>query len=306
MKNRCSIPYCDESGDFGAAFANNSNPEEKSCMYLASSSSSLSCDRYQSMLDSNDSSLKYSECKHEDLVFDRSDVRTSLVEDYGYTCGYSFLRGILGASYMLGMLVGSFAIGFFSDKFGRLKALILSVVLVSVSGFIGAFMKTGGGFGFFRFLTGMGGIGCFMVAFVHSVEFVGARYTTLIGIAIEIPFAIGEMILGLEAYLIRDWKTLQMVAYAPLLALVVLWWLVPETPRWLLAAGKEDKAKEIIKKAAKVNGKSIPDHVLNTEDTDKTMNVDDDGAERRKITMADLFRPSSIALRTINMVFGIW
>ena len=43
------------------------------------------------------------------------------------------------------------------------------------------------------------------------------QYTMLIGIAIEIPFAIGEMILGLEAYYIRDWKTLQIVAYLPVL-----------------------------------------------------------------------------------------
>ena len=58
------------------------------------------------------------------------------------------------------------------------------------------------------------------------------RYTTFIGIAIEIPFALGEMLLGLEAYYIRDWRTLQMVAYLPLLALLVLWFLVPESPRW--------------------------------------------------------------------------
>jgi MFS family permease len=51
---------------------------------------------------------------------------------------------------MLGMLVGSFVIGFISDKIGRMKALMISVILVSISGFIGAFMNTAGGFGFFR------------------------------------------------------------------------------------------------------------------------------------------------------------
>ena len=39
----------------------------------------------------------------------------------------------------------------------------------------------------------------------------------LIGIAIEIPFALGEALLGVEAYFIRDWTTLQNVAYLPLL-----------------------------------------------------------------------------------------
>ena len=32
----------------------------------------------------------------------------------------------------------------------------------------------------------------------------------------------------------RDWGTLQVVAYLPLLSLLGLWWLVPESPRWLI------------------------------------------------------------------------
>ena len=76
-----------------------------------------------------------------------------------------------------------------------------------------------------------------MVCFVLAVEHVGHKvgwffiknnagfyilffqFTMLIGIAIEIPFALGEALLGLEAYFIRDWKTLQIVAYLPLLGM---------------------------------------------------------------------------------------
>ena len=61
----------------------------------------------------------------------------------------------------------------------------------------------------------------------------------LIGIAIEMPFALGEMLLGLEvmlitlnfktdkiqAYFIRDWRTLQMVSYLPLLGDLVFYML---------------------------------------------------------------------------------
>ena len=42
------------------------------------------------------------------------------------------------------------------------------------------------------------------------------KFTMLMGIAIEIPFSLGEAVLGLEAYLIRDWKILQIVAYLPM------------------------------------------------------------------------------------------
>ena len=184
------------------------------------------------------------------------------VQDYGFTCGDDYKKQIYGALYMLGMLFGSFGIGAISDKYGRMNALMLSISLVSGSGFLGAFMTDAHGFGFFRFLTGIGGIGCFMVTFVICVEYVGAKYTMLTGILIEVPFAIGEGILGLEAYFIRDWFTLQIVAYAPLILLLGLWFLVPESPRWLLAKGRIEAAKNIIKKGAEINKKALPNDFL--------------------------------------------
>ena len=50
-----------------------------------------------------------------------------------------------------------------------------------------------------------------MISFVICVEFVGVKYTMLVGILIEIPFALGELLLGLEAYIFRDYLTLQLV-----------------------------------------------------------------------------------------------
>ena len=113
---------------------------------------------------------------------------------------------------MLGMLFGSYLFGWLSDTQGRMRALMLAVVTVSLSGTLGAFC--GGewglhGYALLRFVTGMGGIGCFMVCFVLAVEHVGYKFTMLIGIAIEIPFALGEALLGVEAYLVRDWRSLQ-------------------------------------------------------------------------------------------------
>ena len=69
-------------------------------------------------------------------------------------------------------------------------------------------------FGLLRFITGMGGIGSFIVCFVLLVEHVGykvtgpqsfmpSQFTTLVGITVEIPFALGEALLGLEAFYIR-------------------------------------------------------------------------------------------------------
>ena len=46
-------------------------------------------------------------------------------------------RDIYSALYMLGMLFGSYFFGWVSDKFGRVNALMASVLTVSISGFLG-------------------------------------------------------------------------------------------------------------------------------------------------------------------------
>ena len=59
--------------------------------------------------------------------------------------------------------------------------------------------------------------------------------THVLTVGIDIPFAIGEMILGVEAYFLRDWRVLQMVAHAPIILLATVYWLCPESVRWCLA-----------------------------------------------------------------------
>jgi len=247
-------------------------------------------------------------CSVEDLVFDKSIMRSTLIEEFHLLCGRSGLRTVYNAIYMLGMLFGSYIFGWLSDSYGRMKALMVAIVTVSLSGFFGAFCTGPMGlhaYAFLRFLTGMGGIGCFMVCFVLAVEHVGYKYTMLIGIAIEIPFALGEALLGAEAYFIRDWTTLQIVAYLPLLSLIGLYWVVPESVRWLIGQGRLEEAQAIIENASKANGRDTPVHLFKSatiaaSDLENTKHVE---APEAKVTVLDLFRPTKMALRTINMCF---
>ena len=83
---------------------------------------------------------------------------------------------------------------------------------------------------------GMGCAGCFGAPFILVIEYSGKAFTTYIGIAIAIPFSLGMVLFGIEAYYIRDWQTLQLVSLAPWLILIpILWKIVPESPRWLIS-----------------------------------------------------------------------
>ena len=76
-------------------------------------------------------------CGPEDLVIDDSVVSSSIVVDLGFVCDNARARSITNALYMLGMLIGSYLFGWLSDTYGRLNALMASVVTVSVAGVLG-------------------------------------------------------------------------------------------------------------------------------------------------------------------------
>ena len=98
-------------------------------------------------------------------------------------------------------------------------------------------------------------MGTFLVPYSLSVELVGSKHKTLVGCLIQIPFAIGESIVGLVAMAFQDgeWWLYQIAISAPLLGILVLYFIVPESPRWLIAKGRYKDAKNVIERAAKVN-----------------------------------------------------
>ena len=146
------------------------------------------------------------------------------------------------------------------------------------------------GYGVLRFITGMGGIGCFMVCFVLAVEHVGFKFTMLVGIAIEIPFALGEALLGIEAVIVRNWRGLQILAYLPLLVLLGLYWLVPESTRWLIGQGRLEEAKKNIERAARENKRKVPYHLLKTAEMSE-VDLGNDEAPRAKVLLPFPWKP---------------
>ena len=74
----------------------------------------------------------------------------------------------------------------------------------------------------------------------------------------QVPYAVGEMIVALFAYLMQHWQTLQITLSILVLALAPLvWFILPESPRWLVAVNKTDKAIEIFSFGSKLNKNSF-------------------------------------------------
>ena len=99
-----------------------------------------------------------------------------------------------------------------------------------------------------------------------------------------------------------------MLAYLPLLLLVALYWVVPESVRWLLSHGRVEEAREIIERAARENNKKVPVHLMRPSDMSEIeldSNKDNRDAASAQATVMDLFRTRVILFRTLNMCYQV-
>ena len=109
------------------------------------------------------------------------------------------------------------------------------------------------------------------------------------------PTALGETIPSLVALGLRDWKQFQAAASAVIATAAIVWFFVPESPRWLIANGKYQEARDIITKAAKINKvKLTPDIFESDPENDKV--TGDAGGDIPVYGVLDMFRRSQIVI----------
>ncbi|XP_033124960.1 organic cation transporter protein-like [Anneissia japonica] len=83
-------------------------------------------------------------------------------------------------------------------------------------------------------------------------ELVGPSRRSLAGTFISVQWSIGYMVASLYAYLIRNWRFLILaMAITDIIIWIMIFFFVPESPRWLHSVNEVDNAEKILKKACK-------------------------------------------------------
>lgn len=103
------------------------------------------------------------------------------------------------------------------------------------------------------------------------------------------------MILALEAYLIRDWRTLTVISVLPYFILILFVNKIPESPRWLASQGRTREAETIMRKIEAENGYHNSDKIILKTETKR-------GVESSQYGTMDLFTHKSVFIITIIMM----
>lgn len=169
----------------------------------------------------------------------------------------------------IGGLIGNYVFGYIQDGLGRKPAFFIYLAIQCVFGIATAFatnfvmwviFRIGVGFTVPAILGTPYVLGerriilnrdSFSIVSVTAIELVGPQYRTMVTILINIAYSLSLVALAIIVWLIRDWRLLALVTSVPFLALFSFWWMLPESPRWLLAKGKYEEAETILNKMAK-------------------------------------------------------
>jgi MFS transporter, putative metabolite:H+ symporter len=162
----------------------------------------------------------------------------------------------------VGAIIGAFVWGWAADRVGRKKIFIATVIMFAVGTGLLALTPEGNWpfLAVFRLVVGFGVGGLYSVDLPLVQEFVPTSRRGLIGGLVTVFVPVGTLLGSvLSAYLSPyiGWRGLFVVGLIPgLLTLMIRSW-VPESPRWLMRAGRFDEARRALAWALEVDPEEI-------------------------------------------------
>ncbi len=170
-------------------------------------------------------------------------------------------EGLAGASAILGCIPGAMCAGFLSDRFGRRKVLFLCAVLYALSGLLSAIPRTFDQFLAARFISGLGIGASSMICPIYIAEVAPPERRGRLGSLFQLGIVVGIFLtlfinawiqgMGDEAWNARaGWRWMLGAEVAPAVLLLGLLFSAPESPRWLIQAGRETEALRILEGVA--------------------------------------------------------
>lgn len=245
VKYRCLIEGCESENTSESLY----NPKWLKDFVPFEGDSPDSCHRYALMNNNNSCSkrdvLKNDTTRCKKFIYQTQDF--TILHDFGLHCNENvWMLTMVGTTNMIGELVCLSYSGFFSDRYGRKTAMLINIILCCFVGIIKSFSVSYIMYLLLEFLDPALGAGMYNSAFILAMEFVAPKNRNITNIIICCLFSLGEMCVGLAAWLTPSWRIMLRVLYFPGLISLTFYWTIPESLRWLLSKKKEDEVQKIV------------------------------------------------------------
>ncbi|ROT74859.1 putative organic cation transporter protein-like [Penaeus vannamei] len=212
-----------------------------------------------------------------------STVGTEVIFDsdrlFQLACGWEYLRSTYQSIYMFGVTIGAPFNGVLADRYGRKMTVPWVFVAYSALAIGSCWIPNLSALLLSRFLMGAVHPTIQKTGYIlgegwrrrekarekeqvekegEGMEVADPKWRTHIGIVLFLPWALGLMAWGGFAYLVREWRMLQLTVSLLCLAFLPTLWFMDESPRWLAVRGQHRRALRVLQRAARWNGVALP------------------------------------------------
>uniref|UniRef100_UPI0037E84930 solute carrier family 22 member 6 n=1 Tax=Semicossyphus pulcher TaxID=241346 RepID=UPI0037E84930 len=236
--------------------------------------------------------------------YNMTERTSTIISDWHLVCDMRSLKQMGQTVYMGGVLVGAFVFGSLSDRYGRRILLLISNMLMAVSGTCAAFSTSFSLFCLFRFGCGMALSGLGLNTFSLIVEWIPTRVRTVVGTLTGYCYTLGQLTFALLAYFIRDWRWLTLAVSLPFYVFFLFSWWFHESSRWLVLSNNSEKAIKNLKSVARFNGRHEEGEKIDIKMLQESMKKEM-SCSQGSYTVLDLFRTPTMRNMTICLS-AVW
>ncbi|XP_069100955.1 organic cation transporter protein-like isoform X2 [Argopecten irradians] len=233
-------------------------------------------------------------------MYDKSVFLETIVTENDLVCDSNLVPVYIQMVIYGGSFCGSLLQGIVADSIGRKKTICMSLIFLLGSGLSTAWSVNYYMFTVLRFLQGMFSRGVYIPAFVLGIELVGPTKRQYAGFLLNFFYSGGSVLLAGIGYGFRHWKYIQIVSTAPLLLSLIYWWIIPESPRWLIGHGRIAEANVVLKKIAQSN--NTESCVPLNEDYAETCEV----SKRRSYNFREFISSRSLVCHSLIIFFNVF
>ncbi len=204
------------------------------------------------------------------------------------------------SSLLFGCMAGVFAAGKAGDRYGRKKVLMMAALLFFTSAIGSASAHS---LYFFLVARILGGVAVGVASILspmYIAELSPARYRGVLVSLNQLAIVVGILVAFFSNYLLvgtgeNNWRWMLLVMAAPAVLLFFSLFLVPESPRWLVARGRNTEALNVL---IKTLGKELaPTELIEIEQTLKN---------QKESTFSELLEPKVRPLFFISIILAIF
>lgn len=215
----------------------------------------------------------------------------------------NFSHGFTMATALIGTIIGALFCGKPAERMGRKRSLIVIGFLYLVSAVFSGAIVNWYSFMFFRFIGGLAVGASSVVGPMYIAEISPAKWRGRFVCFFQFNIVLGIVLAYFSNYWIagvpNDWQWMIMAESVPALLFSILMFTIPESPRWLVKAGRVEEALAVFSRTGEQQVDSEMEEIRNSLATDS--------AKSGRLFQRKYCKPLLIAffVATINQLSGI-